>query len=186
LNSIIDKLRETLPEKYRDKIVYTGKDTGKRYEIVIEPEDICAVARSVKEAGFDHFIGITVIDYPDKGVFELVYLIESVAMNGELVAIRTTIPRDNPEIDSIHMVYPLAYYQEIEAYEFFGVKFRRHDGLRLFILEDNWRGPPPLRKDVDTRKIVLELYYKGKRYERPEQWRSLGGYSKVAGEGEGK
>ena len=183
MEKIDEKLVEALPEKYRGKVTYTGMDTGKRYELVIEPEDICAVARSVKEAGFNHFIGITVIDYPDKGVFELVYLIESIERNGELIAIRTSIPRDKPEIDSIHMVYPLAYYQEIEAYEFFGVKFRRHDGLRLFILEDNWRGPPPLRKDVDTRKIVLELYYKGKRYERPEQWRSLGGYSKYSEEG---
>ncbi len=174
---IDNDLIEKLPEKYRDKIIYTGKDAGRRYEIRIEPGDLCAVVRALKEAGYDHFLGITVTDYPDKKIFELVYMISSISKNGKLVVIRTSIPRDKPEIDSIHMVYPLAYYQEIEAYEFFGVKFRRHDGLRQFILEDNWRGPPPLRKDVDTRKIVLELYYKGKRYERPDQWRSLGGYS---------
>ncbi len=178
----IETLAEKLPEKYRDKINATGTSTGRRLELVIEPEDICAVLRAVKEAGYDHFIGITVIDYPDKGAFELVYLVESIPLNGELVAVRTTLPRDNPEIDSVHLVYPLAYYQEIEAYEFFGIRFRRHDGLRKFILEDNWEGPPPLRKDIDTRKIVLELYYAGKRYERPHQWRSLGGYKMEGGE----
>ncbi len=179
-----EKLIEKLPEKYRGKVVATGTDTGTRQELFIEPNDLCGVVRTVKDAGYDHFLGITVIDYPDKNIFELVYLISSINKNSRLLAIRTQIPRDKPEIDSIHLVYPLAYYQEIEAYEFFGVKFRRHDGLRKFILEDNWEGPPPLRKDIDTRKIVLELYYGGKRYERPIQWRSLGGYSKVKETGE--
>ncbi len=173
------ELVEKLPEKYRDKLAVVGGDTGTRQEVLIEPEDLCGVVRAIKSAGYDHFIGITVIDYPDKGIFELAYLISSIGKNSKLVVVRTRIPRDNPEIDSIHLVYPLAYYHEIEAYEFFGVKFRNHDGLRKFILEGNWEGPPPLRKDVDTRKIVLELYYGGKRYERPIQWRSLGGYSKA-------
>jgi NADH:ubiquinone oxidoreductase subunit C len=177
----VDKdLLDKLPEKYRDKIHMIGTDTGVRAEVTIDPEDVCAVVRAVKDAGYDHFLGITVIDYPDKGVFELVYLISSVKKKARLVAVRTSIPRDNPIIDSIHLVYPLAYYQEIEAYEFFGVRFRNHNGLRKFILEGNWQGPPPLRKDVDTRKIVLNLYYGGKRYERPVQWRSLGGYSKYS------
>ncbi len=118
-------------------------------------------------------VGITVIDYPDQGVFELVYMLTSIDKKGALVTIRTRIPRDNPVIETVSDIYPPAYYQEIEAYEFFGIMFRGHNGLRQWILEDNWAGPPPLRKDVDTRKIVLELYYGGKRYERPTQNRSL-------------
>lgn len=180
----IDKeLVEKLPEEYRDKVVVKGGDTGVRYELEIKPEDLCKVLPSVKDAGYDHFLGITVIDYPNDKIFELVYMISSIKKNGRLICIRTRIPRDNPVIDTASFIYPLAYYQEIEAYEFFGIRFNNHDGLRKWILEDNWEGPPPLRKDVDTRSIVLKLYYGGKRYERPVQWRSLGGYSKAKSKG---
>ncbi|ADI31287.1 NADH-quinone oxidoreductase subunit C [Staphylothermus hellenicus] len=181
----IDKeLIEKLPDKYKNSFSVEGTDTGKRIEINIEPQDLCKVLPAVKDAGYDHFIGITVIDYPDQNAFELVYLIDSISKNGQLVAIRTKLPRDNPVIDTASFIYPLAYYQEIEAYEFFGIRFNNHDGLRKWILEDNWQGPPPLRKDVDTRDIVLKLYYGGKRYERPVQKRSLGGYSLVEKGGE--
>ncbi len=167
------ELLDKLPEKYRDKLCFVGSDTGKRHEVTVDPEDIREVLKTVLEAGYQQLVGITVIDYPDQGVFELVYMLTSIDKKGALVTIRTRIPRDNPVIETVSDIYPLAYYQEIEAYEFFGIMFRGHNGLRQWILEDNWAGPPPLRKDVDTRKIVLELYYGGKRYERPTQNRSL-------------
>ncbi len=167
------ELLDKLPEKYRDKLCFVGSDTGKRHEVTVDPEDIREVLKTVLEAGYQQLVGITVIDYPDQGVFELVYMLTSIDKKGGLVTIRTRILRDNPVIETVSDIYPLAYYQEIEAYEFFGIMFRGHNGLRQWILEDNWAGPPPLRKDVDTRKIVLELYYSGKRYERPTQNRSL-------------
>ncbi len=176
-----EELVEKLPEKYGCRVSVTGSDTGRRLEIAVEPKDIVGVMNCLKEAGYDHFLGITVIDYPDQNVFELVYLVSSIKKNGKLVAVRTTIPRDKPFIDTVSHIYPLAYYQEIEAYEFFGVRFNGHGGLKKWILEDNWEGPPPLRKDIDTRKMVLELFYGGKRYERPVQSRSLQNYG---GEGE--
>ena len=185
VDQIVDldkELIEKLPEEYKDKVVIKGSGTGKRLEIEIDPLDLCKVLPVVKETGYDHFLGITVIDHPDENVFELVYLISSTKRSGALLVIRTKLNRDNPVIDTASFIYPLAYYQEIEAYEFFGIKFNNHDGLKLWILEDNWRGPPPLRKDVDTRKIVLDLYYGGKRYERPVQWRSLGGLRNTNGD----
>ena len=175
--SFNDKLISMLPSKYKGRVNIVGSDTGRRLELYIDSKDIRSVLKSAYEAGYNHFIGITVIDYPLANEFELVYLISSIERNGELLVVRTRIRRDEPFIDSVSDIYPLAYYQEIEGYEFFGVIFRGHNGLRKWILEDNWEGPPPLRKDIDTRQIVLEIFYGGKRYERPRQWRSLGGYS---------
>ena len=175
------ELINNLPEKYREAVVVTGSDTGRRIEVRVEPVDVPAVLVAAKKSGYNHFLGITVIDYPFRKTMELVYLVSSIERGGEMLAVRTELPRDNPVIDTVSDIYPLAYYQEIEAYEFFGVRFNGHDGLRKWILEDNWEGPPPLRKDVDTRKFVLEEYYGGKRYERPVQWRSLGGYSGPVG-----
>ena len=182
--SFNDELVSLLLPKYKGRLSITGSDTGKRFELYIEPGDVRSVLKAVYDAGYNYFIGITVIDYPMENVFELVYLLSSIERNGELLVVRTKIKRDEPFIDSVANIYPLAYYQEIEGYEFFGIIFRGHNGLRKWILLDNWEGPPPLRKDIDTRQIVLEIFYGGKRYERPRQWRSLGGYSGLERGGE--
>ena len=154
-----DLVIEVRPSKARKNIV----------EVLIRPENLRKVVKIIKELGFDHFLGIETIDWWKKdNTFELVYMISSTKRGGQIVFIRFKVPREYPVVDSIHDIYPLAYYQEIENYEFFGVIFRGHDGLRKWILEGNWEGPPPLRKDFDSRKWVLETYYGGKRYERPK------------------
>ncbi len=69
-------------------------------------------------------------------------------------------------IDSVHDIYPIAYYIEREVYEMMGVVFRGHPNLKKWILEGNWEGPPPLRKDVDTPGFVIKTMYGGYRYGR--------------------
>ncbi len=152
-----------------------GADTGRRIELEVEPDGLRAALERALEQGFDHFIGIDVVDFPKAGVMEVYYFVESVQRGGELMVVKVRIPRDEPVLETVSDIYPLAEYQEIEAYEFFGVEFKGNRSLRKWILDENWEGPPPLRKDVDTRKFVLETYYGGKRYERPKQERSLQG-----------
>jgi len=150
-----------------------GADTGRRIEVEVEPSQLRERLRRALEEGYDHFIGINVVDYPRAGVMEVYYFVESVQRGGELLVVKLRVPRENPALDSVSDIYPLAEYQEIEAHEFFGLDFRGNGSLRKWILDENWEGPPPLRKDVDTRKFVLETYYGGQRYERPKQEKSL-------------
>lgn len=165
-DEILELIRRSLPPgKFKDVVPTRWP---KRYIVFIDAWAIRPVMEALKAAGFDRFIAIEAIDwYNIEPVFELLYYIESVKLGGPLVIVRTKIPRSNPEIDTIRDIYPLAHWQEIENYEFFGIKFKGHPDLRLWILEDNWEGPPPLRKDFDTVKYVLETYYGGKRWERP-------------------
>jgi len=162
---LLTMLRDRLP---KDKVreVNITKWLNK-FEIITDPENIRYVILALKGLGFNHLVAIETIDWLKKEpTFELIYYLASIERNGAMVLVRTKIPRDNPVIDSIHDILPFAYYQELENYEFFGITFRGHKGLKLWILEDNWDGPPPLRKDFDSVKYALEHYYKGLRYER--------------------
>ncbi len=47
-----------------------------------------------------------------------------------------------------------------------GVVFSGHPNLKKWILEGNWDGPPPLRKDVDTPSFVVKTMYGGYKYGR--------------------
>ena len=167
MSDTLDELLKKLPS---DAVVSAGYFKGRKsyIEVMVKPEYIREVMKRVKGLGYTHFVGIETVDwYGTDDTFELIYYVSSVQRGGDMVIVRTKIPRQNPEIDSIHDIFPFAYYQEIENYEFFGIRFRGHDGLRLWILEGNWEGPPPLRKDFDSRQWVLEHYYGGKRYSRP-------------------
>jgi len=176
----IDKLEEKWAREYENKlkeqpvveVSVEEKDegcretrAGKVCSIVVKPESIREKMEEAKSKGYDLFVSITAIDRPEKGVIELIYVVES-TKDGSQLWVRTYISRVRAEIDSIHDIYPLAYYQEIENYEFFGINFRGHPDLRRWILEGNWTGPPPLRKDVDTADFVVKLYYGGYKYGR--------------------
>jgi NADH-quinone oxidoreductase subunit C len=51
-----------------------------------------------------------------------------------------------PEIDSCVELFPTADYQEREAYDFFGIRFRGHPDLRRILMPEDYVGWP-LRRD---------------------------------------
>ena len=55
-----------------------GADTGRRIEVEVEPSQLRERLRRALEEGYDHFIGINVVDYPRAGVMEVYYFVESV------------------------------------------------------------------------------------------------------------
>ncbi|MEM0378568.1 MAG: NADH-quinone oxidoreductase subunit NuoB [Thermosphaera sp.] len=123
-----------------------------------------SIAR-LKQDGYVLLVNIDAVDYPDKGVIELYYILENPG-NGWQKWVKTFVDRFNPIIDSIHDIHPLAFFIEKEVHEMMGVRFNGHPDLSKWILKDNWEGPPPLRKDVDTVSFVVKTMYGGYRYGR--------------------
>jgi len=61
--------------------------------------------------------------------------------------------RTNPEIDSVTDLWETADFNEREAYDLLGIKFKNHPDLRRLFLDRSWGFP--LRKDyVDDINIV--------------------------------
>jgi len=130
-----------------------------------KPENIKRHLLELRDRGYTLFININSVDLPEKGVIELYYIVEKPG-EGDQFWVKTFVDRYNAEIESIHDVYPLAYYIEKEVHEMMGIKFRGHPDLGKWILKDNWEGPPPLRKDVDTAEFVVKTQYGGYKYGR--------------------
>jgi len=66
---------------------------------------------------------------------------------GKVVSIRTLLPREKPEVESISLIIKGAQWIEREIQDLLGVKFLNHPDPRRFILADDWpEGVYPYRK----------------------------------------
>jgi len=96
--------------------------------------------------GVLHVSMITGTDFRDR--FELTYFIW---LHGpkRYIVIRTSCPRDSPEVDTISDIIPGAHVYENEIYDLLGVEFNGNDRLvRPFLKPETMRPDEfPLRKD---------------------------------------
>jgi NADH-quinone oxidoreductase subunit C len=126
--------------------------------VKIHPSDlekICVSLHQHPSAFFDMLSCITVIDNgPEAGSFDVVYNLYSIPFNQHL-ALKTTLPRDKTEIDSVQHIWKTANWHEREAFDMFGVTFKGHPDLRRILLPADWEGHP-LRKDYKQQQ-----YYRG-------------------------
>ena len=95
---------------------------------------------------FERLSTVTAVDrYPSEPRFELVYHVHSVARN-ERLRLKCHLSGDNPEIDSVTVIWRSANWYEREVFDLFGIRFRNHPDLRRILMPDEWEGHP-LRKD---------------------------------------
>ena len=120
-------------------------------------KNVCANLYQHSSAFFDMLSCITVIDNgPEAGSMDVVYNLYSIPFNHH-IALKTTLPRDKAEIDSVQQIWKTANWHEREAFDMFGVTFRGHPDLRRILLPADWEGHP-LRKDYKQQE-----YYRGVR-----------------------
>jgi NADH:ubiquinone oxidoreductase subunit C len=68
-------------------------------------------------------------------------------LNGVVLTVRTTCPKDDPTVDSIVKIFPGAVLYERELNDILGIVPQGHPDLRRLVLPDDWVGGYPLRKD---------------------------------------
>ncbi len=88
---------------------------------------------------------LSTITARDTGVeFQILY---HFFLNGVVITVRTSCPRDDPTVDSIVKIFPGAVLYERELHDILGIVPLGHPDLRPLLLPDNWVGGYPLRKD---------------------------------------
>jgi len=97
---------------------------------------------------------ISGVDYPDEDKIQVVYHIESISNNHQVV-LKVDVPRDEPIVPSLVSLWPAADWMERETYDLMGVIFEGHPNLRRILCSEDWEGHP-LRKDY-----VMPAYYHG-------------------------
>jgi NADH-quinone oxidoreductase subunit C len=130
-----------LPLPFRG-VDYAAK--GYHCEATVAPDQVVAVAEVLDKEGLS-LDTITGVDWMAEGQMEVVYDYFHPA-KALRVVVRTRIPRDNPELPTIYMVFPGANWHERETHDFFGIRFLGHPNLTPFLLPED-ADFHPLRKD---------------------------------------
>ena len=114
--------------------------------LVIAPDMIRQVCRTLQQAGYNFFEDITCVDWnPSEPRFQVTYHILSHKMK-ERVRLHVMVESMDPSVDSITSVWPAANFYEREVWDLFGVRFNGHPELRRIMMPEDWEGHP-LRKD---------------------------------------
>ena len=107
--------------------------------------EVCRFAKDDPELAFDCLSNLSGVDYPKRGVIEIVYNLYSYR-HRHLFALKVGAPRDNPVVPTVSGVWAHADWQEREAFDLLGVTFTGHPDLRRILMPEDWPGHP-LRKD---------------------------------------
>jgi NADH-quinone oxidoreductase subunit C len=89
------------------------------------------------------------------GTLSVYYHLESTKLRHKIV-LRVSAPRENPEVESVSLVWHSADWHEREAFDLFGIKFLNHPDLRRILMPDDWEGHP-LRKDYANPEFYLGI-----------------------------
>ena len=142
-------VKKLLDEKL---VVEAGVIKPNRRVYEFKPGDLRRIIEFIHSSyGVESFYLSTLVgtDFPDKNLIRLDYYLVFLPEE-ETIVLRTFIPRDKPEIDSILDLIPGALNGECETYDLLGVVFRGNPALKrgFFVPEDLVeKNIYPLRKD---------------------------------------
>lgn len=117
---------------------------GWHLDVSVPPERVVEAAQILDKAGYS-IDTITGLDWIAGNQMEVVYDFFHPTATWRIV-VRARIPREKPEIPSIHEIFPGANWHEREAHDFFGIKFLGHPDLSPLLLPDD-ATYHPLKKD---------------------------------------
>lgn len=115
------------------------------------------VTRLNEDFGFDLFLDVTAIDYPEREPrFDVVYHFYSSNQN-KRIRLKVPVPEAEPTVPTLTGLYGSARYSEREAHEMYGIEFSGNDDLRPILLYEGFVGHP-LRKDypIDMEQPIVE------------------------------
>lgn len=142
MTEFLEKVKTSLQARILKSTTYVGELT-----ITVAAEDLYAVMKQLKEEfGFNYFIDIVTVDhFRDQQRFEVNYNIVNLEQNKRL-RVKTFVEEDNPVLESVVSIWPAANWNEREAYDMMGIRFRNHPDLRRMFMPEDFEYFP-LRKE---------------------------------------
>ena len=109
---------------------------GTDIDVLCAPDQVVEAATIMDEAGF-FLEAITGVDWIKEEKLEVIYDYNQFGQEQCRVAVRTLIPRSEPEIPTISDVMPSANWHERETHDFYGIKFAGHPHLIPILLPED-------------------------------------------------
>ena len=117
-------------------LVRDYRSRGYHLDVQCAPEQVTDAAGILDQAGF-FLESVAGVDWIKEEQMEVVY--DYNRTDGQLcrVAVRTILPRANPEVPTVSHISPGANWHERETHEFFGIKFIGHPQLEPLLLPED-------------------------------------------------
>ena len=132
-----------------ERLVGTYRHSDRRAYLEVRPEDVPEITRFVfRELGARFQIASGLDNGTD---LEILYHWAFDPL-GLVVTLRTRLPRENPQIESLAGICKATEWIEREMHELLGIRFANHPDPRHLLLRDDWpEGNYPLRRDAPSR-----------------------------------
>ena len=113
----------------------------------LAPSAVEGAVRALKaEFGFDIFLDVTAVDWPDRDPrFEVVWHFYSTEHKVR-VRVKARVAESSPVVASLTALYGSAAFMERECHDMYGIRFEGNADLRPILLYEGFEGHP-LRKD---------------------------------------
>ncbi len=109
--------------------------------------------------GYKHLSFIVAIDLIEDNLFKFTYMLYNYDQQHSF-GVHCTIDRENPEMHSIHHLWEQAATYQREMREMLGINFPGSPRLEENLsLDEGWDGPPPMRRDFDTKEYSEQTYF---------------------------
>jgi NADH:ubiquinone oxidoreductase subunit C len=145
---LVKTVKENFPADIKEATILRRS----RINITVAREKMTDVAIFLRDKlGYDHPSGVSAVDYNREARFEIVYHLSSIQNPDHadiIINLKESVPRNNPRAISLVHVWPGVENYERESIEMFGLQFEGHPRPEKLFLNDNWDGPPPLRKEI--------------------------------------
>ena len=161
-------LYETLSHQFH-LADYTEKHPNLVFFSVV-PDQLVSLITHLRDIhSYTHLVMVTCVDWLEDGKFQLTYIVHNYSTKTD-IGIIVFLDRDNATMDSIHHLWEHARVYQRELHEMFGIDFPGSPGVEEPMILEGWQGPPPMRRDFDTKKYSEEHYSNRERtHTEPEQ-----------------
>jgi NADH-quinone oxidoreductase subunit C len=151
-----EELAGRLRERYVDVLLARGEVT-----VTVERDALLETLENLRDRDdvrFTFLADVSCTDWPGRDPrIWMAYHLWSPERNHR-VRLKVGLPEDDLRLPSATGLFPAADWHEREVYDFFGVVFDGHPGLRRILMPDEWVGHP-LRKDHPLGGVPTQ--YKG-------------------------
>ena len=107
--------------------------------------------------GFTHLAFLTAVDYIEKGIFTLTYMLHNYDTKAS-IGLHVDLERENASMTSIHRLWGQAATYQRELREMFGIRFPGSPRLDDDFCLEGWDEIPPMRREFDTLKYSEETF----------------------------
>lgn len=107
---------------------------------------------------YTHLVFFTAVDLIEDGLFRLTYLLHNYDRSSD-ISVEADIDRRTGIAESIHHLWAQAATYERELHEMFGIDFPGSPRVNEQFILESWPGPPPMRREFDTKAYTEETYF---------------------------